>query len=206
MQEKSISVEACSLAEPSRYRQGFTRLRSTRWSATFMIVGGCPVKPNRRCLAQPSDNRHRGLRKLVCSRLQVVAFSRITTRVYLQREAIELAGFSDIEQRLREQEQQNRYRRRRMVESPQGPTLQIDGRELLNFCSNDYLGLASDARVRAAFKQGIDDWGVGSGVVADRHPLWQSIDDVCDYRGTLLGNSTTVPPGFPGLWRPSPCG
>lgn len=99
----------------------------------------------------------------MCLTLQVVAFRRITTRVYLQREAIELAGFSDIEQRLREQEQQNRYRRRRMVESPQGPTVQIDGRKLLNFCSNDYLGLASDARVRAAFKQGIDDWGVGSG-------------------------------------------
>jgi len=74
-----------------------------------------------------------------------------------------LAGFSDIEQRLQERERQNRYRQRRVVESPQGRTLQIDGRQLLNFCGNDYLGLAGDARVRTAFKQGIDDWGAGSG-------------------------------------------
>ncbi len=74
-----------------------------------------------------------------------------------------MAGFSDIEQRLQERERQNRYRQRRVVESPQGRTLQIDGRQLLNFCGNDYLGLAGDARVRAAFKQGIDDWGAGSG-------------------------------------------
>ena len=74
-----------------------------------------------------------------------------------------MTGFSDIEQRLQERERQNRYRRRRVVESPQGRMLQIDGRQVLNFCSNDYLGLASDARVRAAFKQGIDDWGAGSG-------------------------------------------
>jgi 8-amino-7-oxononanoate synthase len=93
----------------------------------------------------------------------MVASGRVTIRKYWQRDAIELAGFSDIEQRLQERERQNRYRRRRVVESPQGRTLQIDGRQLLNFCSNDYLGLASDARVRAAFKQGIDDWGAGSG-------------------------------------------
>ena len=99
----------------------------------------------------------------MCPTLQVVAFSRITTRVYLQWGVIELTGFSDMEQHLRERERQNRYRRRRVVESPQGRTLQVDGRELLNFCSNDYLGLASDARVCAAFKQGIDDWGAGSG-------------------------------------------
>lgn len=74
-----------------------------------------------------------------------------------------MTGFSDIEQRLQERERQNRYRRRRVIESPQGRTLQIDGRQVLNFCSNDYLGLANDARVRAAFKQGIDDWGAGSG-------------------------------------------
>ena len=55
------------------------------------------------------------------------------------------------------------YRHRRVVESPAGRELVVDGRRLLNFCSNDYLGLAADPRVCAAFKAGVDRWGVGSG-------------------------------------------
>ena len=55
------------------------------------------------------------------------------------------------------------YRRRRVVESPAGRELVVEGRRLLNFCSNDYMGLAADPRVCAAFKAGVDRWGVGSG-------------------------------------------
>lgn len=55
------------------------------------------------------------------------------------------------------------YRRRRVVASPCGRELEVDGRRLLNFCSNDYLGLAGDERVLAAFKAGADRWGVGAG-------------------------------------------
>lgn len=55
------------------------------------------------------------------------------------------------------------YRRRRVIDSPQGPTLHSEGRELLNFCSNDYLGLANHPELIAAFKRGADEYGVGSG-------------------------------------------
>jgi 8-amino-7-oxononanoate synthase len=74
-----------------------------------------------------------------------------------------LSGFSDIKTALDEREQRGLYRRRRTVASAQGRELVVNGKQLLNFCSNDYLGLANDERVRAAFKQGIDDWGAGSG-------------------------------------------
>jgi 8-amino-7-oxononanoate synthase len=55
------------------------------------------------------------------------------------------------------------YRRRRVVASPQGREIAVDGRRLLNFCSNDYLGLAGDPRLAAALAQGAARWGVGSG-------------------------------------------
>jgi 8-amino-7-oxononanoate synthase len=55
------------------------------------------------------------------------------------------------------------YRRRRVVETPQGPVLRIEGRELVAFCSNDYLGLANDPRVTEALRLGAARWGVGSG-------------------------------------------
>ena len=55
------------------------------------------------------------------------------------------------------------YRSRRVINSPQGVHLQIDGQKILNFCSNDYLGLANHPAVVEAFKSAVDDYGVGSG-------------------------------------------
>jgi 8-amino-7-oxononanoate synthase len=74
-----------------------------------------------------------------------------------------LSGFNTIDAQLRDRDRDGLYRRRRTVASAQGRELQVDGRKLLNFCSNDYLGLANDDRVRAAYKEGIDQWGAGSG-------------------------------------------
>jgi len=59
--------------------------------------------------------------------------------------------------------QQGLYRSRRIVDSPQGVRINIDGREVLNFCSNDYLGLANHPEVIKAFQQAANIYGVGSG-------------------------------------------
>ena len=74
-----------------------------------------------------------------------------------------MSAFTDIKTKLTERQAAGLYRHRRVVDSAQGRELIVEGKTLLNFCSNDYLGLASDPRVRNAFQQGANDWGVGSG-------------------------------------------
>ncbi len=53
----------------------------------------------------------------------------------------------------------------RTVDSPMDGWVTIDGHRLLNFCANNYLGLANDARLRTAAKDAIDRYGVGPGAV-----------------------------------------
>ncbi|HUL13557.1 MAG TPA: 8-amino-7-oxononanoate synthase [Methylococcaceae bacterium] len=65
--------------------------------------------------------------------------------------------------RLREIELQGLYRRRRILGSSQGVEVECEGRRLLNFCSNDYLGLAAHPEVVQAFRRGAQAHGVGSG-------------------------------------------
>ena len=74
-----------------------------------------------------------------------------------------LHGFDDIGHSLELLRDTNMYRRRRVVESPMGREIVVDSRRLLNFCSNDYLSLASDPRVVSAFREAASKWGVGSG-------------------------------------------
>lgn len=55
------------------------------------------------------------------------------------------------------------YRRLRRVDGEQGPTLSLDGREVINFSSNNYLGIANHPALAAAAKAAIDRYGCGSG-------------------------------------------
>ena len=58
---------------------------------------------------------------------------------------------------------EQRYRRREVMDGPQGVEARVGGETLLAFCSNDYLGLANHPAVVAAFKAGADRYGVGAG-------------------------------------------
>ena len=53
----------------------------------------------------------------------------------------------------------------RTLESPQGAWLKINGKKVLNLCSNNYLGLANDARLKKAAVEAVEKWGVGPGAV-----------------------------------------
>jgi 8-amino-7-oxononanoate synthase len=54
-------------------------------------------------------------------------------------------------------------RQERVLQSPVGAKVVIDGREVLCLCSNDYLGLAGDLAIKSAAIEAIEKWGVGAG-------------------------------------------
>jgi glycine C-acetyltransferase len=57
------------------------------------------------------------------------------------------------------------YTKIRTLSSPQGAWLIVDGREVLNFCSNNYLGLANHPRLVQATHEAIENYGIGPGAV-----------------------------------------
>ena len=65
-------------------------------------------------------------------------------------------GLADLEHR-------QLRRSRRVLDSPQGTHVRENGRSLVNFSSNDYLGLANHPRLRQAAHRAIDEFGVGAG-------------------------------------------
>ena len=105
-------------------------------------------------------------------------------------------GFRDLDTRLDELRNHQLFRTRRIVESPQGREIVVNGRTLLNFSSNDYLGLASDPRIAQAFQEGIQSWGTGSGAshlisghTAAHHALEEELADFVKRPRVLLYGS-----------------
>ena len=70
---------------------------------------------------------------------------------------------TDVAERLGELREQGLYRRLRLIEGPQGPSVTLDGQPVLLLCSNNYLGLADRAEVREAAAEAALRWGAGSG-------------------------------------------
>lgn len=80
------------------------------------------------------------------------------------------------------------YRTLRRVEGEQGPTLTLDGREVINFSSNNYLGLANHPALRDAAKEAIDRYGCGSGasrLISGNMTLHEELEQqIADLKGT----------------------
>ncbi len=70
---------------------------------------------------------------------------------------------TDIDAILEELRAAGLFRELRVIESAQGSKVRLDGREVLLLCSNDYLGLAGDPRLRTAAAEAAERWGAGAG-------------------------------------------
>ena len=100
-----------------------------------------------RCFSLHPDSPHSVLAKAwgICHSLRMKAFDEeLTSRLSALRE-------------------QGLYRELRRIDSPQGPRVQIGGKSVLNFSSNDYLGLANHAVLKEAAAEAVQKYGAGAG-------------------------------------------
>ncbi|MDF1779785.1 MAG: 8-amino-7-oxononanoate synthase [Alcanivoracaceae bacterium] len=102
-------------------------------------------------------------------------------------------GAFDLSSALDQRHAQQRYRQRATQQIACGREAVVDGKKYLNFCSNDYLGLANHPDVAAAFAQASADFGVGSGashLVCGHshyhHQLEEQLADFCQTERALL--------------------
>jgi len=99
-----------------------------------------------------------------------------------------------------------RYVPIRTIQSPQGAWVKIDGRKLLNLCSNNYLGLANHPEVKKAMHDAIEAYGVGAGAVRsiagtmeihirleEQVARFKHMEASLVYQGGLLANLGTIP-------------
>ena len=57
------------------------------------------------------------------------------------------------------------FNRIRTISTPQGARLIVDGKQVLNFCSNNYLGLANHPQIKVAAAKAVEKFGVGPAAV-----------------------------------------
>lgn len=101
-----------------------------------------------------------------------------------------------VEKELEELKSRGLYRKLRTVETAQGHKVRIDGKEVILLCSNDYLGLANDRRVKEAARKAITKYGFGAGasrLVSGNMTLHRELEErIARFKGTeaaLLFNS-----------------
>jgi len=99
----------------------------------------------------------------------------------------------NLQQALQQRKEKGLYRRRKILNSPQGREIILNDQCVLNFCSNDYLGLANHPQVKQAFIKAAQQYGVGSGAAhlvnghtQAHHALEEALADFCGHPRALL--------------------
>ena len=94
-------------------------------------------------------------------------------------------AFDFIAQQLSQQKEQARYRQRFCLTNLAGQNIQVDGKNYINFSSNDYLGLNQHPKIAQAFQNGLDEFGLcstGSNLITGYHKAHQALEDeICQW-------------------------
>ena len=111
-----------------------------------------------------------------------------------------------IKQEIEGLQTQGLYNRIRIIGSPQGAWLVVDGKRVLNFCSNNYLGLANHPDIVAAAKKAADEMGVGPGAVRSiagtmtlhvelekRLAAFKGVEAAITFQSGFTANLATIP-------------
>ncbi|MGB5933014.1 MAG: glycine C-acetyltransferase [Anaerolineae bacterium] len=70
-----------------------------------------------------------------------------------------------LDEQIEELKEQGLYNVIRTIESPQGAWITVDGKRVLNFCANNYLGLCNHPQLKEAAQKALEKYGVGPGAV-----------------------------------------
>jgi len=93
----------------------------------------------------------------------------------------------DLSKALADRKQQHRYRTRRITRGPQQVAMNVDGKNIIAFCSNDYLGLADHPLIKQAMIDAIKIYGTGSGAahLVNGHSIahHQLEDELAEFTG-----------------------
>ncbi len=111
-----------------------------------------------------------------------------------------------IDEELERLKESGLYNEIRTLSSPQGAWLVVDGNRVLNFCSNNYLGLANHPLMVNAAKKAMDEYGVGPGAVRtiagtmDLHlelerriAKFKRVEDAITFQSGFTANTGTIP-------------
>ncbi len=95
----------------------------------------------------------------------------------------------------------------RTIESPADAWMVVDGKRVLNFCTNNYLGLANHPRLKEAAKRAVDEWGVGPAAVRTiagttrlhvqlekRLAAFKGVEDALFVQSGFNANQAAIPP------------
>lgn len=98
------------------------------------------------------------------------------------------------------------YNRIRTIGSPQGAWLVVDGKRVLNFCSNNYLGMADNPRLIAAAEQALESYGAGPAAVRSiagtmdlhlelerRMAAFKGVEAAITFQSGFCANLATIP-------------